>query len=317
MISEEVRERRARELLRELIDLGQSAGWPHLTSSCIDMALRVGLWNERNQRPVDFDRTLPARAVYDPADFEVCRYLEQHYPLIDAELAALGDETQQRYLAVEEPLVAEGAWNGAIFYEAGIRYEPAARSFPTVARVVEGLPGEVRQCGSIMLSRMEPGTHVVPHCGFTNRRLRVHLGLRVPQDAMMRVGEEFLEWRAGQCLVFDDSFEHEVWQLGAFPRVVLLVDIPHPRAQHAPNAQPSAGELANRIAQIMKEAGLCTVEREPSTGEIVLSPNPSQARRMERILVAIGAKSIALNERGDLRVESLADDALGTTRVGS
>ena len=32
----------------------------------------------------------------------------------------------------------------------------------------------------------------------------------------------------GKCLVFDDSFEHEVWHRGASRRVVLLLNIWHP-----------------------------------------------------------------------------------------
>ena len=38
-------------------------------------------------------------------------------------------------------------------------------------------------------------------------------------------------WVAGRLLLFDDSFEHEVWsepEEAAAVRVVLLVDVPHP-----------------------------------------------------------------------------------------
>ena len=56
-----------------------------------------------------------------------------------------------------------------------------------------------------------------PHCGPSNGRLRLHVGLDVaPSDVIkmgLKVGGETLRWANGQTLAFDDSFEHEV--LGA------------------------------------------------------------------------------------------------------
>ena len=36
------------------------------------------------------------------------------------------------------------------------------------------------------------------------------------------------EWKQGECLIFDDSFEHEVWHDGDSDRVVLICDLWHP-----------------------------------------------------------------------------------------
>ena len=36
------------------------------------------------------------------------------------------------------------------------------------------------------------------------------------------------EWAEGRCLIFDDSFEHEVWHEGDSDRVVLICDLWHP-----------------------------------------------------------------------------------------
>ena len=43
----------------------------------------------------------------------------------------------------------------------------------------------------------------------------------------MRVGDETREWVDGQCLLFDDSFDHEVWHNGETDRIVLLIDLWH------------------------------------------------------------------------------------------
>jgi len=77
-------------------------------------------------------------------------------------------------------------------------------------------------------SIMGPRTHVAPHCGFINARVRCHLALVVPDGGHMRVGSESRAWVEGKALLFDDSFEHEVWNDSPSGRVVLLFDVWHP-----------------------------------------------------------------------------------------
>ena len=76
------------------------------------------------------------------------------------------------------------------------------------------------------------GTHLKAHVGPTNVRLRVHLGIDIPSSGWrIRVGDETRTWEQGKCLVFDDSFVHEVWHDGdpnEPPRVVLICDVWHP-----------------------------------------------------------------------------------------
>jgi aspartyl/asparaginyl beta-hydroxylase (cupin superfamily) len=60
-------------------------------------------------------------------------------------------------------------------------------------------------------------------------RLRCHLGIKVPHgDCGLKVGGETRHWQEGQCLVFDDSLQHEAWNHIAQPRIVLIVDLWHP-----------------------------------------------------------------------------------------
>ena len=74
----------------------------------------------------------------------------------------------------------------------------------------------------------QPGTHLRPHCGSTNTRLTCHLGVIVPSGCSIRCGEEWREWKEGECIVFDDSWEHEVMHQGDEDRVVLLINFWHP-----------------------------------------------------------------------------------------
>ena len=66
------------------------------------------------------------------------------------------------------------------------------------------------------------------HCGPTNCRLRAHLGLKTPSNTFLRVANETRSWKEGEWLIFDDSFEHEVWHNGTSTRLVLIVDVWHP-----------------------------------------------------------------------------------------
>jgi aspartyl/asparaginyl beta-hydroxylase (cupin superfamily) len=59
-------------------------------------------------------------------------------------------------------------------------------------------------------------------------RVRAHLGIDIPPNCGIRVGDAGATWHEGTCIVFDDSFPHEVWNESERDRVVLVVDLWHP-----------------------------------------------------------------------------------------
>ena len=64
--------------------------------------------------------------------------------------------------------------------------------------------------GSAFFSLLRPGTHLRSHCGPTNARLRVHLGIAVPEGpCMIAVGGIARRWEEGRVFILDDSWEHE------------------------------------------------------------------------------------------------------------
>ena len=74
-------------------------------------------------------------------------------------------------------------------------------------------------------------TWIRPHFGTTNNQLKLHLGLVIPDrnsgifkcPADLRVGNEVREWESGKVLLFDDSWEHEVYNGCGTRRAVLQV----------------------------------------------------------------------------------------------
>lgn len=99
--------------------------------------------------------------------------------------------------------------------------ENALRCPVTTALIAQHLPSH----GAAGFSLLKPHSRIRPHIGYGGGLLRCHLPLVVPQgDCALRVGPETRQWQEGKCLVFDDTAEHEAWNLTASPRTVLLVD---------------------------------------------------------------------------------------------
>lgn len=92
-----------------------------------------------------------------------------------------------------------------------------------------------RRCGADIVVtglRLRPGTHILPHCGTTNRRLILHWCLEGCDGIKFYVGNEpplrSYGGGDGSAVVFDDSFEHAVKHDGDKARFVLLVVLAHP-----------------------------------------------------------------------------------------
>ena len=85
--------------------------------------------------------------------------------------------------------------------------------------------------GNASFSVVKPGCHISSHCGPTNIRLRCHVPLFVPDHCSLRVGTTTRVWIEEKCVIFDDSFEHEVWHRGntnSGDRVIFMFDLWHP-----------------------------------------------------------------------------------------
>lgn len=96
---------------------------------------------------------------------------------------------------------------------------------PRTVALLRTVPG-LRTAG---FSRLAPGTEIAPHVGYTSEVLRLHLTLRARGDCGLRVGHRIRRWVPGECLVFDDTVEHEAWNRSNAERLVLLADFVKPR----------------------------------------------------------------------------------------
>jgi hypothetical protein len=168
---------------------------------------------------------LRAQPWHDVAGFPLARALEAQAGAIAGEIGALTSFQREA-----EPIARTGDWDVAFFFERGRRDEAACAACPSTARVIDADTVMRTSAGLVYASRLAPGTHIAPHRGPTNIRLRCHLAITVPEegDCAIRVGAETRRWEAGRAIVFDDSFDHEAWNHSDTERIVLVVDLWHP-----------------------------------------------------------------------------------------
>ncbi|XP_063183009.1 aspartyl/asparaginyl beta-hydroxylase isoform X7 [Chroicocephalus ridibundus] len=161
---------------------------------------------------------------------ELVKSLEKNWKLIRDEGLAVMDKKRSLFLPEDENLREKGDWSQFTLWQQGRKNENACKSVPKTCALLERFP-EATGCrrGQIKYSIMHPGTHVWPHTGPTNCRLRMHLGLVIPKEGCrIRCAQENRTWEEGKVLIFDDSFEHEVWQDAGSYRLIFIVDVWHP-----------------------------------------------------------------------------------------
>lgn len=123
-------------------------------------------------------------------------------------------------------LTDDDRWKTFFFRAWGIPIANNCARCPRTAALLERIPGMTSAFFSILMPRKHLPAHRGPYAGV----LRYHLGLIVPhpEGCRIRVANEIGHWREGRSLIFDDTFEHEVWNDTDEVRVVLFVDIMRP-----------------------------------------------------------------------------------------
>ncbi len=170
--------------------------------------------------------------IYETGRFPWAAELEREWPLIRRELDTVMT-FRDRMPSFQDILKEVGAiqsdQNWKTFFLAGIGMDCSenAKRCPETMRLLGKIPGMTTAFFSIL----SPGKHIPAHRGAWNGILRFHLGLMVPQphaQVKIRIGNDYYSWREGEALIFDDTFNHEVWNDTDGYRVVLFVDFARP-----------------------------------------------------------------------------------------
>jgi len=168
------------------------------------------------------------RPVHYKTDYPWTAQLEQAYGVIREEILNVPSECD--FLGYEGGLAAENMWSVVPMYYMGTPIHYFQKYCPKTVEIINSLQGHCFDYpwGDCLFSRQAPGSHLIAHCSVDSFRIRAHLGLDVPANCQMRVKNELLNWRNGEVLIFEDSFEHEVWNRSDKPRIVLIIDFWHP-----------------------------------------------------------------------------------------
>nr|XP_057916405.1 aspartyl/asparaginyl beta-hydroxylase-like [Doryrhamphus excisus] len=162
---------------------------------------------------------------------DLVKSLERNWRTIRDEALAMMDRKTGMFVPEEENLREKGEWGQYTLWQQGRKAGDSCQAVPKTCSLLDRFP-EATGCkrGQIKFSVMQPGTHVWPHTGPTNCRLRMHLGLVIPKHGCrIRCTDQTRGWEEGKVLIFDDSFEHEVWQDADTYRLIFIVDVWHPQ----------------------------------------------------------------------------------------
>jgi aspartyl/asparaginyl beta-hydroxylase (cupin superfamily) len=165
--------------------------------------------------------------------FDFVTRLEASWEVIRDEYLSLPEDAFEPW--VQREMYGDG-WSVFGLYAFGERIDAAIQACPHTASALGHIPG-LTTAG---FSRLAPETHIRPHVGWVRTVYRSHLGLIVPDECGMRVGSETRSWREGECLIFDDTIEHEAWNHSTRTRVVLLFDFLRPSSTEAVADRPPA-----------------------------------------------------------------------------
>jgi ornithine lipid ester-linked acyl 2-hydroxylase len=170
--------------------------------------------------------------VFDSAVFPWVAKLEADWLTIRRELdGVLAERARlpnlQDISATQMSLTRDDGWKTFIFHAYGYVSDENCRRCPETARLLSTIPNlEVA-----FFSILSPGKHIPAHKGVYKGLVRAHLGLIVPEPnkkVRMQVGQSMIHWHEGKCVVFDDTYRHEVWNETDGWRVVLLIDVHRP-----------------------------------------------------------------------------------------
>ncbi|ATU73033.1 aspartyl beta-hydroxylase [Komagataeibacter rhaeticus] len=177
---------------------------------------------------------LPDQAVFDPAIMPWVGMLERHWGEIRDEalrvgvndIPSLGDISPDH-----GRIAADRRWRSFFLEGYGYKRQENRARVPLTAALIDRIPDLCTASFSVL----EAGCHIPRHRGMTKGMLTYHLALRVPDDrknCWIQIEEgthmHVCPWTDGHSLLFDDTYNHEVWNNTGQDRYVLLIQVRRP-----------------------------------------------------------------------------------------
>jgi len=178
------------------------------------------------RRPVFFDLAKTCPSLLE---------LDRNAQVVREELLALLPEKTQipRYHELDRMQTGisaggdpEKSWKVFYLFLMGEKPKENRGKCPETSKLLDQVPGLFQAFFSILDGGKTIPAHRGPYRGY----LRYHLGLVVPAEnpPTIRIKDQLYTWKEGESILFDDSWNHEVYNECVADRVVLIVDIRRP-----------------------------------------------------------------------------------------
>ncbi|HEV7163662.1 MAG TPA: aspartyl/asparaginyl beta-hydroxylase domain-containing protein [Solirubrobacteraceae bacterium] len=199
----------------------------------VELTIAIG---ERILAPIERfigRRSLVGDATFFPNErFPWIAHVEQNWQAIREELERVLEDRDalpnfQDISKDQIEITDDDRWKTFFLYGYGFQADLGVEMCPRTAALMREIPGMT----TAMFSILSPRKHILDHRGPYKGVLRYHLGLIVPEQAeacRIRVGEDVRHWEQDRSMIFDDTFNHEVWNDTDETRVVLFVDVLRP-----------------------------------------------------------------------------------------
>lgn len=179
-------------------------------------------------------------APFPPAhNIPGCCEAAAQYPVILRELARV----RRRVNTETREFIYTGIWRSISLWESNQKGPlPSTKFFSETMNIIRKIPlfdyvftlsekGEGFKGFTVRISLLKSETIILPHYGLTNTRIRLQIPLEIPEgDLYMYCHDQYSKWKLGTPLLLNDSYMHGVFNNTSSDRVVLLIDLPHPRA---------------------------------------------------------------------------------------
>jgi ornithine lipid ester-linked acyl 2-hydroxylase len=174
----------------------------------------------------------PDVAVYDSGTFPWAKRVEKNWRGIRSELDELMSRREampsfHEILAEAGTITGDNQWKTFFLLGPGMDCRKNQEQCPKTMRALKEIP----DIQTAFFSILSPHKHIPAHRGAFNGVLRYHMGLIVPEpreECRIRIGTQMCRWEEGKSLIFDDTYNHEVWNDTEGFRVVLFVDFVRP-----------------------------------------------------------------------------------------
>jgi len=136
------------------------------------------------QRSLYNEPELRAQPVWTPEDTGIgaqLRHIQNSWETIRDEALTVLDSQTGGFINETENLKDTGYWAQYDLYVQGHKKVQQCSKTPITCSLIDSVPAiKSNRRGQVKFSVMKSGTHIHPHSGPTNCRLRAHLGLQIP-----------------------------------------------------------------------------------------------------------------------------------------